>query len=416
MDRVYDRLLGNKKALNKKSRLYKFFFMYIFFFIIALYINELNSSQFTKKEIICKPLHVLKVGDPIMNTAKSLDYKQAGVNIDEGNALVKSISSLVSQTARPGAHTQLGSFGSIFDLKKLNYQDPLLISGTDGVGTKLKIAGAMQNHKTVGQDLVAMCVNDILSQGAEPLFFLDYFATGKLEKAKAYDVIAGIADGCKKSNCALIGGETAEMPGMYQPNEYDLAGFVVGIVERDQLLPKIETINSGDIVIGLASSGAHSNGFSLIRKIIDDWGFSLHEAPPFDSPYKTLGDLLLEPTLIYTESVLPLCKQNMVKGIAHITGGGLLENIPRILPSSAAVELDMSTWQVPELFKWIQQTAYVAEKEMQRTFNLGIGMVLIVDPSKADEVLAHFDASSCTAYTIGIVTNRNKDDEQVIIN
>ena len=191
---------------------------------------------------------------------------------------------------------------------------------------------------------------------------------------------------------------------------------MVGIVERDHILPKIETINPGDIVIVIASSGAHSNGFSLIRKIIDDWGFSLHDAPPFDSSYQTFGDLLLEPTHIYTESVLPLCKQNMIKGIAHITGGGLLENIPRILPSSAAVELDISAWPVPELFKWIQQTAYVAEKEMQRTFNLGIGMALIVDPSKADEILAHFDASSCTAYNIGIVTTRIKEQPQVIIN
>ncbi len=351
-----------------------------------------------------------------MNTSKSLDYKKAGVNIDEGNALVKNISSLVSQTARPGAHTQLGSFGSIFDLKKLNYKDPLLISSTDGVGTKLKIAAAMHNHTTIGQDLVAMCINDILAQGAEPLFFLDYFATGKLERSQAYDVIAGIARACKKSNCALIGGETAEMPGMYQPNEYDLAGFVVGIIERDRLLPQTNSIKPGDSVIGLASSGAHSNGFSLIRKIIDDNGFSLHEAPPFDSSYRTLGDLLLEPTHIYTESVLPLCQQNMVKGIAHITGGGLLENIPRMLPSSSAVELDITTWQVQELFKWIQQTAHVAEKEMQRTFNLGIGMVFIVDPQKADEVLAHFAASNWTAYSIGIVTTRGKEQPQVIIN
>lgn len=351
-----------------------------------------------------------------MDKIKRMDYKQAGVNIDEGNKLVQSIGSVVKETVRPGANVQLGGFGGIFDLKELNYKDPLLISSTDGVGTKLKIAAALNNHATIGQDLVAMNVNDILAQGAEPLFFLDYFSTSKLDRLQAHEVISGIAEGCKKSNCALIGGETAEMPGMYQSSEYDLAGFVVGVVERDQLLPKKETIKPGDKVIGLASSGPHSNGFSLIRKIMKDNNVSLHQPPPFSSAYKTLGDLLLEPTHIYTKAVLPLCKQNLIKGIAHITGGGLLENIPRILPLEIAVELDMAYWQVLNLFNWIQKTADIEEREMQRTFNVGIGMVLIVDADYVETLLHHFSITEFSAYTIGSVVPRlSAKKEQVII-
>ncbi len=332
---------------------------------------------------------------------QKLNYKSAGVNIDEGNALVTSLKEVVRATTRPGADTRLGGFGSIFDLKQLNYKDPLLVSGTDGVGTKLKIASELNNHTTIGQDLVAMCVNDILAQGAEPLFFLDYFATGKLEKSQAHSVIAGIADGCKKSNCALIGGETAEMPGMYQPGEYDLAGFCVGIVEREQLLPKKETIKKSDVIIGLASSGAHSNGYSLIRKLLEINTITLTDPAPFQSEYETIGELLLAPTHIYTQAVLPLCKQDLIKGIAHITGGGLLENIPRMLPEHLGVELNRGAWEVPTLFDWLRELGNIEQNEMDRTFNMGIGMAFIVDSNEAEAILRHFKTSEFEVYSIG---------------
>lgn len=345
-----------------------------------------------------------------MQKNKQLDYKQAGVNIDAGNQLVSSLGALVQQTDRPGADTKLGGFGSVFDLKALNYKDPLLVSGTDGVGTKLKLATALNAHTTIGQDLVAMCVNDILAQGAEPLFFLDYFATSSLDPAHAKDVISGIADGCKKSNCALIGGETAEMPGMYQNNEYDLAGFVVGIVEREQLLPKKETMKEGDVVIGIASSGAHSNGFSLIRKILEVNAISLTDAVPFKSEYATIGELLLAPTHIYTSAVLPLCKQNLIKGIAHITGGGLLENIPRILTGNLAVQIDQSSWPTPRLFAWLQDLGGIEAHEMLRTFNSGIGMALIVDSNDLEALLKHFNTTEFEAYSIGMVQKREASE------
>lgn len=345
-----------------------------------------------------------------MQKNKSLTYQTAGVNIDAGNELVASLGAIVKKTARPGADAKLGGFGSIFDLKALNYNDPLLVSGTDGVGTKLKLATALNNHTTIGQDLVAMCVNDILAQGAEPLFFLDYFATGKLEQSQARDVITGIANGCKKSNCALIGGETAEMPGMYQPNEYDLAGFVVGIVERDQLLPKKEPMKAGDVVIGIASSGAHSNGFSLIRKVLEMNTLSLTDPVPFESDYATIGELLLSPTHIYTSAVLPLCKQNLIKGIAHITGGGLLENIPRILPDELSVQIDQSRWPTPQLFEWLQELGGIEDREMLRTFNRGIGMALIVDSSESEALLKHFSTTEFEAYSIGMVQKREASE------
>ena len=349
-----------------------------------------------------------------MHTTQKIDYKKAGVNIDERNKLVKSIGDLVQQTARPGAFTTLGSFGSIFDLQSLGMKDPLLISGTDGVGTKLKLATALNKHSTIGQDLVAMCVNDILCHGAEPLFFLDYFATSKLERAQAHEVIAGIAQACKQCNCALIGGETAEMPGMYNPHEYDLAGFVVGIVERTQLLPKRTSIKPGDVVIGLESSGPHSNGYSLIRKILEINRIPLDQPPPFESKYKTMGELLLEPTNIYTSALLPLIKQNLLKGIAHITGGGLLENIPRMLPRSVAVELNRNSWPIPEVFNWIQSMAKIDHHEMQRTFNLGIGMVIIVDTEHQEQVVNHLNAREHRAHRIGKVVCRKDKPSQVL--
>ena len=343
-----------------------------------------------------------------------MDYRKAGVNIDAGNAVVKAIGSVVAQTARAGADARLGGFGSIFDLKAVNYRDPLLISGTDGVGTKLKLAVELNKHDTIGQDLVAMCVNDIVSQGAEPLFFLDYLATSKLDPDQAATIISGIADGCTKAGCALIGGETAELPGVYQNSEYDLAGFAVGIVERDQLLPKKEQIVPGDVVIGLASSGIHSNGFSLVRKIIADNGISLHEPAPFPSTHKSFGELLLEPTLIYTTGVLPLIKKGLVKGIAHITGGGLLENIPRILPENVSVQLDRSQWDTPAVFNWLQETGKIAEHEMQRVFNLGIGMVMIVSPEHERKLRQQLVDYAYSCFTIGTVSPRATTATQIM--
>jgi phosphoribosylaminoimidazole synthetase len=332
-----------------------------------------------------------------------IDYKNAGVNIDAGNDFVSAIKPLAKQTARLGTESAIGSFAGIFDLKALNYKDPLLVSGTDGVGTKLKIAQAVNKHGTIGQDLVAMCVNDILCLGAEPLFFLDYLATGKLQVQQAYDIVAGIASACKKVNCALLGGETAEMPGMYKSGEYDVAGFAVGIVERDQLLPQTNHIKAGDSIIGIASSGLHSNGFSLVRKLIDTYNVDLSAKPPFESDYATFADLLLEPTKLYVQAVLPLCKQRMIKGAAHITGGGITENLPRALPDGLAISINYSSWQPAPLFKWIQETANIDNGEMRRTFNMGIGMALIVDVQHKAAVMNHLHAQGERAYEIGMV-------------
>jgi len=349
---------------------------------------------------------------PMINTQK-IDYKQAGVDIDAGNKVVQSISSLVAQTARLGAQPKLGSFGGLFDLKELGYHDPLLVSSTDGVGTKLKLATLLNKHNTVGQDLVAMCVNDIVAQGAEPLFFLDYFATSKLTPHQATEVISGIARGCKLCNCALIGGETAEMPGMYKDNEYDLAGFVVGIVERTHVLPKKDEMKAGDVIIGLSSSGPHSNGYSLIRKLIELHNIPLDQPAPFATQHKTLGDALLEPTYIYSSALLPLSKQQLLKGIAHITGGGLIENIPRILPVHLAAELDATSWKIPPVFTWLQQLANLDDHEMQRTFNMGIGMILIVDVALVDQVLTHLTTTEFKAQAIGKLTD--SADKQGVI-
>jgi phosphoribosylformylglycinamidine cyclo-ligase len=325
-------------------------------------------------------------------------YKKAGVDIDAGDRLVKAIGPLAKATARPGADAALGGFGGLFDLKAAGFTDPILVSGTDGVGTKLKIAFETGLHNTIGIDLVAMCVNDVLAQGAEPLFFLDYFATGKLEEKTAASVVAGIAEGCRLAGCALIGGETAEMPGMYGPGEYDLAGFCVGAAERGNLLPR--DVSAGDVMISIASSGAHSNGYSLIRKIAADASASYHAPAPFDSSI-TLGEALIAPTRIYVKSVLPLLADENVKAFAHITGGGLTDNVPRVLSKSQSARFDEDALDLPPLFAWLRDAGGLSTAEMRRTFNCGIGGVVVCAPESADKTLAALKASGEDARIIG---------------
>ncbi len=318
----------------------------------------------------------------------SVTYKDSGVDIDAGDELVETIKPLAKSTRRKGADVDLGGFGGLFDLKPLKYKDPVLVSGTDGVGTKLKIAHAIDKHDTIGIDLVAMCVNDIVVQGAEPLFFLDYYATSKLEVSVAKEVIKGIADGCKQAGCALIGGETAEMPGLYQKGDYDLAGFAVGIVERKNILPK-KNLKEGDIIIGLASSGVHSNGFSLVRYLIEKNNISYNEKVKL-SGNKTVGELLLEPTKIYVRTCLEIIERTGVKAFAHITGGGLTENIPRVLPEGFAAEINCKSWKLPPLFSWLLNLGGMGERELLRTFNCGIGMIMVIDKKeqkKVEEIL-----------------------------
>lgn len=335
-------------------------------------------------------------------------YREAGVDIDAGNALVERIKPFAKATRRSGSMDELGGFGALFDPKAAGFKDPLLVSSTDGVGTKLKIAQIAGRHDTIGIDLVAMCVNDLVVQGAEPLFFLDYFATGALSVDVAADVVKGIAEGCKQANCALIGGETAEMPGMYAPGEYDLAGFTVGAVERDQLLPK--NVSEGDVVLGLASSGVHSNGFSLVRHIMQLANVSYDSPAPF-APGKTFADILLVPTRLYVRSCLAALRAfpDAVHGFAHITGGGLPENLPRVLPKTLGVSLSASAWEMPAIFRWLQQTGNVPMRDLWRTFNCGIGMVAIVAREKAIEVAAHLTQSGETVYTLGEITARGSE-------
>lgn len=313
-----------------------------------------------------------------------LTYAEAGVSIDAGNALVKAIGPLARSTARPGASAELGGFGGFFDLKAAGYSDPLLVAANDGVGTKLKLAIETGRHEGVGIDLVAMCANDLIVQGAEPLFFLDYYATGKLEKDIAEKVVESIAEGCRQAGCALIGGETAEMPGMYSAGDYDLAGFCVGAVDRNKVLTGA-TIRAGDLLLGLASSGIHSNGFSLVRRIIKERGWDLAERLPGEAG-RTLAEVLLEPTRIYVRQLLPLVQSGFIKGLAHITGGGLLENIPRVLPDDCHAVVDTDAWQLAPIFVELQAGGQIAPREMARTFNCGIGMVLIIDPGHRDRV------------------------------
>jgi len=331
---------------------------------------------------------------------KGLTYADAGVDIDAGDRLVDRIKPMVKATQRLGADGSIGGFGGAFDLKAAGFKDPVLISGTDGVGTKLRIAIDTGILNTVGIDLVAMCVNDVLANGAEPLFFLDYFATGHLDTEKAVQVISGIAEGCKQSGAALIGGETAEMPGMYEGDDFDLAGFVVGAAERGAMLPRHGDMAAGDVLIGMASSGPHSNGYSLIRKIVELSGLSWDDASPF-SEGQTLGQALITPTKLYVKSVLPLIKDGLVTGLAHITGGGLTENTPRMLPKSLGHDIDMSSFPRPAVFKWLQETGNVAESEMQRAFNCGIGMVLAVKPDDMTAVLERLEAAEEPSWVIG---------------
>ncbi len=325
-------------------------------------------------------------------------YKQAGVDIDAGERLVKAIGGLAKATARPGADAALGGFGGLFDLKAAGFADPILVSGTDGVGTKLKIAFATGRHDTIGIDLVAMCANDVLAQGAEPLFFLDYFATGKLDTGAAAQVVAGIAEGCRQAGCALIGGETAEMPGIYADGEYDLAGFCVGAVERGDMMPRRAV--AGDVMIGLASSGAHSNGYSLIRKIVAEAGLSYDAPAPFDSA-TSLGKALLAPTRIYVRSVLPLLKAEEVRAFAHVTGGGLTDNTPRVLPDGLAPRFDDDALAPPPLFEWLQREGGLSAAEMRRTFNCGVGGVLVCAPAYAQAALDALAGAGESARVIG---------------
>jgi phosphoribosylformylglycinamidine cyclo-ligase/phosphoribosylamine--glycine ligase/phosphoribosylglycinamide formyltransferase/phosphoribosylformylglycinamidine cyclo-ligase len=328
-----------------------------------------------------------------------LTYAQAGVDIDAGNALVEAIKPLAKATRRPGAEAGLGGFGALFDLTAAGYSDPLLVSTTDGVGTKLKIAIETGLHDTVGIDLVAMCCNDLLAQGAEPLLFLDYFATGKLDVATATRVVAGIAEGCKQAGCALVGGETAEMPGMYADGEYDLAGFTVGAVDRDGVLPKLDAQRPGDVLIGVGSSGPHSNGYSLVRRIVERSGLAWDAKSPFSEG--TLAQALMAPTRIYVKSVLPLIKAERIKGGAHITGGGLIENPPRAIAEGLAPKIDWNAWELPPVFEWLQKTGGVSDHEMRRTFNCGVGFMLIVAPGDAEPVLAALLNAGEDAFVCG---------------
>lgn len=341
-----------------------------------------------------------------------LTYRDAGVDIDAGNDLVDQIKGDAASTERSGVMGGLGGFGGFFDPKAAGYEDPLLVSATDGVGTKLMLAIETGKHDTVGIDLVAMCVNDLVVQGAEPLFFLDYFATGKLEVGAAADVVSGIAEGCRQAGCALIGGETAEMPGMYGEGHYDLAGFCVGAVERDEQLTGA-TIAEGDIVLALSSSGVHSNGFSLVRKIVEVAGLTYADKAPF-SDGSSLGEALLEPTRVYVKPCLETIKAGGVKGFAHITGGGLTENIPRVLPDGLGVRITAGAWLVPPVFAWLANAGGVAPSEMVRTFNCGVGMVIVVEPARAEDLTHVLEDAGETVSEIGRVVATD-DAERVVI-
>jgi phosphoribosylformylglycinamidine cyclo-ligase len=333
---------------------------------------------------------------------RGLTYAQAGVDIDAGNRMVELIKPLVRATARPGADAEIGGFGGLFDLKRCGFKDPVLVAANDGVGTKVKIAIETGRHDTIGIDLVAMSVNDLVVQGAEPLFFLDYYACGKLEPEVGAAVVAGISIGCKQAGCALIGGETAEMPGLYQGDDYDLAGFAVGAVERGEVLPRSD-IADGDVIIGLASSGVHSNGFSLVRKVVGKTGLNWSEPAPF-APDQSLGEAILTPTRIYVKACLAAIRATKaVKGLAHITGGGFPDNIPRVLPKGLGARIDLGKVAVLPVFKWLAREGDIAQNEMLRTFNCGIGMIVIAAPNDAAAVSKAFSDAGEKAVTIGSV-------------
>ncbi len=345
-----------------------------------------------------------------MSSHTPLTYRDAGVDIAAGDALVEKIKPLAKRTMRPEVLGGIGGFGALVEVSK-KYKEPVMVAGTDGVGTKLKLAFRLKKHDTIGIDLVAMSVNDILVSGAEPIFFLDYFACSKLDVGVAADVVRGIAEGCEQAGCSLIGGETAEMPGMYDPNEYDLAGFAVGLVEKARIIDGTK-IAVGDAIIGLASSGPHSNGYSLVRKVIAVSSADLYE--PFGDG-RTLGMALMEPTRIYVKPVLATMAKVQVKGIAHITGGGLTENIPRILPQNACAELDASRWPRPKIFDWLQRQGQIEESEMQRTFNCGIGMVLVVSKHEAEAAIAALAHEGVQAYEIGAIAARAPGGPQTLV-
>jgi phosphoribosylformylglycinamidine cyclo-ligase len=335
-----------------------------------------------------------------MTLKNGLTYADAGVDIDAGNLMVEKIKPAVRSTRRPGADGEIGGFGGLFDLKAAGFTDPVLVAANDGVGTKVKIAIESGLHSTVGIDLVAMCVNDLIVQGAEPLFFLDYFATGKLDPDQGAEIVQGIAEGCRQAGCALIGGETAEMPGLYSGGDYDLAGFAVGAAERGSLLPRPD-VSTGDVLLGLASSGVHSNGFSLVRRIVELSGLKWSDPAPFD-PAKTLGEALLAPTRIYVKSLLSTLKSvDGIKAFAHITGGGFPDNIPRVLPDNLTAEVNLSAIQVPPVFSWLAKTGGVAPNEMLRTFNCGIGMIAVVAAEAAEEVATRLNAEGEKVVLLG---------------
>ncbi len=347
-----------------------------------------------------KPDHPGEKGD----VPEGLTYARAGVNIDAGNALVDRIAPVARATARPGADAALGGFGALFDLKAAGFNDPLLVSATDGVGTKLMIAFETGRHETVGIDLVAMCVNDLIVQGAEPLFFLDYFATGQLEPKIAARVVTGIAEGCRRAGCALIGGETAEMPAMYRPGHYDLAGFAVGAVERSALLPRGD-VRAGDVLVALASNGLHSNGFSLVRKVLERAGLSYDDAAPFD-PERSLGEALLEPTHIYVSALLPVIREGRVKALAHITGGGVPENLPRVLPRGLGTKIEPTNVPRPAVFDWLQEAGGIPDTEMARTFNCGTGMILVVAEADLSAIMAAPTLAPYTPRVLGRLSEK----------
>ena len=334
------------------------------------------------------------------DSAAPYSYAKAGVSIAAGNALVKAIGPIARATARPGADAELGGFGGFFDPRAAGYRDPLLVAANDGVGTKVKLAIDHDRHDTIGIDLVAMCVNDLVVQGAEPLFFLDYFACGSLDVETARSVIAGIAEGCRLAGCALIGGETAEMPGMYAAKDYDLAGFAVGAVERGGILPRSD-IAAGDVLIGLPSSGVHSNGYSLVRRLTADAGLGWEDAAPFDRA-ASLADALLTPTRIYVKPVLAAMRATgAIKAVAHITGGGLSENLPRVMPDGVAAHLDLSRWRAPAVFGWLARQGRIDDAEMLRTFNCGIGLVIVAERAKADMVIAELSSAGEAPVVVG---------------
>jgi phosphoribosylformylglycinamidine cyclo-ligase len=386
--------------------------------------DEKNGAPDTARQPHCKgpgikyfpPLHAPRqrsystTGEDAIT---SHSYRDAGVDIDAGNALVEAIKPLAKATARPGADAGLGGFGALFDVKAAGYRDPILVATTDGVGTKLKVAIEAGKHDTVGIDLVAMCVNDLVVQGAEPLFFLDYFATGKLDVAIGRAVIAGIADACRAVGCALIGGETAEMPGMYAKGDYDVAGFAVGAVERDAIIDG-RSVREGDVVLGLASSGLHSNGFSLVRRIVASGGHD-YAAPARFANGETLGAALLAPTRLYVKSCLAASRGGAVKALAHITGGGLLENIPRVLPKGLAAELDAGAWPLPPVFRWLAEEARLPAAELARTFNCGIGMIAVTAPEQAATVTAALERHGEGVSVIGRIVKRREDGPGTIL-